>query len=93
MIDEQKIVEIFRYHAPHGTQNERYEIIRDHGLYMAQLINEKVPDGHEKAVAIDKLREVVMWANAGIACGEIPRTNIGSFRIPDTIPNGPKGGD
>jgi hypothetical protein len=33
----------------------------------ASLIVERVPGGREQALALTKLEEVVMWANAGIA--------------------------
>jgi hypothetical protein len=97
MIDDQRLAEIFRYHAPHDGQAEQYEMIRDYGLYFAEHINRVCPDGHDKSVAIDKLREAVMWANASIACGQIPHTGSDIFRAsgpkpfppaPITPPNG-----
>lgn len=61
---------VFSYHAPQDqAQIELYATIRAHGLTFATFINENVPDGDEKEIAINKLREAVMWANAGIACG------------------------
>jgi hypothetical protein len=37
---------------------------------LAYLINEDCPDGREKSIAITKLEESVMWANAAIARNE-----------------------
>ena len=73
MIDRQFLLNLFRYHPPvDQDQRMRYETIRERGLYFAEYINENVPDGHEKSMAVDRIREAVMWANAGIACNEAP---------------------
>lgn len=73
MIDRQYLLTKFRYHPPiDHEQAVRYEEIRERGLYFAEFLNENVPDCHEKSVMVDKLREVVMWANAAIACNERP---------------------
>lgn len=57
----------FTYHKPVGDQPSRYETLRDYGLSYANLINELCPEGREKSLAITKLEEAVMWANAAIA--------------------------
>jgi len=57
----------FMYHAPKEGQPEIYQKIRDKAKEFAYLINELVPDSREKSLAMTKLEEVVMWANAGIA--------------------------
>jgi hypothetical protein len=60
---------VFSYHPPTGpAQVETYEDIRTSGRQFAHIIDEMVPDGAEKTLAIRKLQEAVMWANAGIAC-------------------------
>lgn len=41
--------------------------IRSFCHHLAKEINDTVPDGREKALALTKLEEVMMWANAGIA--------------------------
>lgn len=58
----------FTYHAPKEGQPEVYELLRYRAKELAHLINEYVPDGREKSLAITKLEETVMWANKGIAC-------------------------
>jgi hypothetical protein len=60
----------FTHHAPRSDQIQRYEEIRATGKAFAQLICASTPDGSERDKSIDKLREAVMWANAGIACNE-----------------------
>lgn len=60
----------FIYHKPIKGQPERYEKIRRFGLTVADEIFKMCPDCHERDVAIDKMREAIMWANAAIACNE-----------------------
>jgi len=57
----------FTYHAPKGDQPERYQHIRREGLNLANLMDEFCPESREKSLAITKLEEAVMWANAAIA--------------------------
>lgn len=59
----------FTYHPPKPGQPEKYEALRREALVMARLIERYVPDGRERDRAIDRLDEVVMLANAGIARG------------------------
>lgn len=60
----------FSYHAPKGDQPERYERIREKAKVLAAYIDEKCPDSREKSLALTKLEESVMWANASIARNE-----------------------
>ena len=57
----------FTYHAPKGDQAERYQMIRNMGKAFATLISEKTPFSREQTLAIGKIEEAVMWANAAIA--------------------------
>lgn len=61
---------VFIYHPPKGNQAERYEIIRNAALGFAEVLERQCPESSEKAVAINKIREAVMWANASIATRE-----------------------
>lgn len=60
----------FSYHAPRGTQQERYELIRNKAKELALVIEMNTPTNADQTAAIRKLRECVMTANAAIACGE-----------------------
>ena len=62
-----EIVKNFSYHAPKEGQPEMYEAIRNKALLLAAYINEYCPDSREKSLAMTKLEEAVMWANASIA--------------------------
>lgn len=60
----------FTYHAPKEGQPERYERIRCKAKMLAAYINEYCPDSREKSLALTKIEEAVMWANASIARNE-----------------------
>ena len=57
----------FTYHTPKEGQLARYEMIRDLGKVMATAVVEHCPDSRERSLALTKIDEVVMWANAAIA--------------------------
>lgn len=42
----------------------------NHAKELALLVDELCPEGREKSLAITKIEESVMWANAAIARGE-----------------------
>lgn len=60
----------FTYHAPKTDQPIRYERIRSLAKSMAVLIDDLCPNSREKSLAMTKLEECVMWANASIARNE-----------------------
>ena len=57
----------FTYHPPKENQPEKYQKIRKGAKELATLINDLCPESGEKLIAITKLEETVMWANAAIA--------------------------
>lgn len=57
----------FMYHSPKDGQTEKYEKIRAKGIELAHLIDGICPNSREKSLAMTKLEESVMWANASIA--------------------------
>lgn len=65
-----KLISAFTYHAPKRGQPEKYTVIRDTAKGLAMVINDNCPDSREKSLAITKLEECVMWANASIARNE-----------------------
>lgn len=60
----------FTYHPPKGDQAQRYETIRALGFQMASEINSRCPQSRELSLALTKIDEAVMWANAAIARNE-----------------------
>lgn len=57
----------FSYHSPKNGQPEKYTALREKAKELAYLIDEMAPDSREKSLAMTKLEECVMWANASIA--------------------------
>ena len=70
MLKHNDIEKAYTYHAPKEGQPERYEAIRYKAKMLAAYINENCPDSREKSLAMTKLEEAVMWANASIARNE-----------------------
>jgi hypothetical protein len=58
----------FGYHMPVSSFTvRRHEDVRKIALNVALLWDEVLPEGREKEIAIEKLEEALMWANAAIA--------------------------
>lgn len=57
----------FKYHSPKEGQPEKYTKLREKAKELAYLISELCPNSRERALAITKLEESSMWANAAIA--------------------------
>ncbi len=68
MATREDLIHRFSFH-PANTEEKRNEhsSVRMLCLELALTINERVPEGREKALAFTKLEEVMMWSNAGIA--------------------------
>lgn len=59
---------IYKYHEPTGDeQRMRYRDMRQSAKLFAEQILRDCPTSREQSLALTKLEEVVMWANAGIA--------------------------
>ena len=56
----------FTYHRPLPGDVEAIESLREDFKDVAEGIDLLCPDGREKALALTKLEEVMMWANAAI---------------------------
>lgn len=67
-MDNAEIFVRFNYHAPKNqSQVSRYEDIRESARQFADYLNGNCPESRELSLAITKLEECVMWANASIA--------------------------
>jgi hypothetical protein len=60
----------FTYHEPDRYKIDQLKMIRKEGKVLATMIDEKVPQSREKSIALTKLEECIMWANAGIVRNE-----------------------
>lgn len=63
---------VFRHHVPFSDQGERYTGNRLACLALAEHIVGSCPPGADRDKALERLREVMFWANASIACNEDP---------------------
>lgn len=61
---------IFTYHAPKGTQAERYEKLRASAKEFATQVALLTPASREQSLAITNIQQASMWANAAIAINE-----------------------
>ncbi|MGH2793853.1 MAG: DUF7681 family protein [Actinomycetota bacterium] len=58
----------FAYHPPRDEAiADRHTIVRRELLEVAARFDALLPEGREKSLAITKLEEAMMWANASIA--------------------------
>ena len=57
----------FTYHAPKDDQPDRYNKLRADAKFLAEGIATNCPDSRERSLALTKLEECIMWANAAIA--------------------------
>lgn len=63
----ERIENAHTYHAPKEGQVEKYRRIRAKAKELAYLIDEECPDSREKSLAMARLEEATMWANASVA--------------------------
>ena len=56
----------FTYHKPNDDQVTRIVEIRHDAKTLAETIQFMCPESREKSLAITKLEEAMMWANASI---------------------------
>jgi len=67
---DQQIEKTFTYHPPKEGQHKKYENLRALAKDFAFMIDALCPNSREKSLAMTKLEEAVMWANAAIARNE-----------------------
>lgn len=67
---KEQIDRAFTYHSPKADQPERYGMIRDGAKSLAKVIVGLTPESREQSLALTKLEEAVMFANAAIARNE-----------------------
>lgn len=58
----------FAFHpADTRERQEAHEAVRGQLRYAADYLNDLLPEGREKSLAVTKLEEAMFWANAAIA--------------------------
>lgn len=83
-----EIVDLFTYHPPTEAQKTRYAAIRRDARFLAHCIALRCPESREKSLAITRLREAVMWANAAVALhpGDVERAVEAEYRTQQKPP-------
>lgn len=64
------IERVFTYSPPAGDQPARYVAIREAARELARMIVRLTPESREQSLALTRLEEAVMFANASIARNE-----------------------
>lgn len=57
----------FRFHAANEQKAGKHQLVRLKCYELSAELNDLLPEGREKSLAITKLEEVMFWANAAIA--------------------------
>lgn len=57
----------FTYRAPNDETRPKHEAVDDMARSVAHALDELLPEGREKVLALTALQEVRMWSNAAIA--------------------------
>lgn len=57
----------FKYHKADETKGKMHDEIRSALKEVANKVDEICPNSREKSLALTKLEEAMMWANAAIA--------------------------
>jgi exoribonuclease R len=58
----------FAFHAASRQEKrDEHTSVRQSCRQLADRLNELLPEGREKSLAVTKLEEVMLWANAAIA--------------------------
>jgi len=66
-IDQDEITKRFTYHTPSPADVATMCEIRRRARTLARYIAENTPSSREQSLAMTKLEEASMWANAGLA--------------------------
>ena len=62
------IIRRFTHYPPiDDAKRSQHTIVRDACYQLAVTLEETLPEGREKALALTKLEEVMFWANSAVA--------------------------
>lgn len=71
-VNEENLERVFTYQTPTPEMIPKFQAVRDALIYASKVILENVPECADRSVALRKLREARMDANAAISLnGEI----------------------
>lgn len=63
---EMHLTDIFTFQVTNSAQINQMNQIRRDALILAERIQMECPPDYQRSIAIQKVREAVMWANAAI---------------------------
>jgi hypothetical protein len=63
------VIDPFKYIPPAPEKKPKFEAVADAIANAYTVVMENVPNDRERSLAITKLQEARMWANAGISFG------------------------
>lgn len=67
-MDAKELANRFAFHAATSEEKRNaHSSVRNWCDGLASYLNDKLPEGREKALAITHLEEVMMWGNAALA--------------------------
>lgn len=67
-MEKEDIDNRFRFHpAPDEEKRNAHSAVRALYADLAHRVNERLPEGREKSLAITKLEEAMFWSNAALA--------------------------
>jgi hypothetical protein len=67
MANEAEIRRRFTWQPPRPEDKTKFEVVSGGFLDLAHTLDEFLPEGREKALALTALQDARMWANAAIA--------------------------
>lgn len=66
----ERLAKVFEYHSPKEDQPERYGELRAAAKELSIMVLRYTPPSREQSLALTKLEEAIMFANAAIARNE-----------------------
>lgn len=66
-MEQSELQNNYQYHAPDEEKVVKHETVRRTVFVAADYLNKTLPDCREKSLALTKLEEATMWANAALA--------------------------
>ena len=66
----------FDHHPPDVLKAAVHQLLRGIFKDVASVVAHECPEGREKSLAITKLEEALMWANASVARNELTSTQV-----------------
>lgn len=66
-MDVEELANRFQYHSPTEERRRAHDGVRQYCLELALWLNEHLPDGLDKSLAITNLELVMFWSNAALA--------------------------